>query len=94
MASLAEAQTVSLRASMSTLAGGAGAASVRVERQALREYRAQLLRAAQRPVQRKIRVPLFAARTLNATKPIPGHSVAAVRERKSSLWATAGGKRG
>ena len=32
--------------------------------------------------------------TLNATKSIPGHSITAVSEIKSSLWATAGGKGG
>ena len=37
--------------------------------------------------------PLFAARTLlKCHRSIPGHSIAAVREIKSSLWATAGGK--
>ena len=45
-------------------------------------------RARARPVQSTIRVPLFAARTLNAT----GQYRVAVRERKSSLWDTAGGK--
>ena len=34
----------------------------------------------------------FAARTLKCHRSIPGHSIAAVREPKSSLWATAGGK--
>ena len=38
----------------------------------------------------KIRAPLFAARTRHRS--MPGHSIAAVREIKSSLWATAGGK--
>ena len=39
--------------------------------------------------------PLFAARTLlKCHRSTPGHAIAAVRELKSSLWATAGGKRG
>ena len=37
------------------------------------------------PVKSKTRVPLFAARTLNATGQSPGHAIAAVRALKSSL---------
>ena len=47
-----------------------------------------------RPVQSKIRVPLFAARTLKCHRPILGHAIAAVRELKSSPWASAGEKGG
>ena len=43
---------------------------------------------------RKLRAPLFAARTLDATGQGPGHAIAAVRELKSGLWITAGGKGG
>ena len=39
-----------------------------------------------------IRVSACAVRTLNPMMPTPGHSVAAVRALKRSLWATAGGK--
>ena len=43
---------------------------------------------------RKIRVPLFATRSLflKCHRSIPGHAIAVVREIKSSLWDTAGGK--
>ena len=44
------------------------------------------------PARSAIRVPLFAARPLKCHGPTPGHSTAAVRERKSSLWDTEGGK--
>ena len=36
----------------------------------------------------------FAARTLKCHRAIPGHAIAAVRELKSSVWATAGGNGG
>ena len=49
-------------------------------------------RLADGPSGSKNRVPLFAARTLKCHRSIPGHSIAAVRGLKSSLWATAGGK--
>ena len=45
-----------------------------------------------RPVQRQTRAPRFAARTLKCHRSLPGHAIAAVRELKSSLCATAGGK--
>ena len=46
------------------------------------------------PVQSRIRVPLFATRTLKMPRlrSIPGHAIAVAIEVKSGLRATAGGK--
>ena len=58
-----------------------------------RRTRRRMVAMCSRPVQSKIRVPLFASRTLlKYHRSIPGHAIAAGRELKSSLWATTGGK--
>ena len=58
------------------------------------DYHANFQDRGARPNFQDRPVPLFAARTLKCHRPIPGHAIAAVRELKSSLWATAGGKGG